>query len=79
MASQVRFRYRLVALVAGGGQYSCPSSIFDFLDFADPNMFSIRLVAKDPRIRALVQNSLPSFTVTALDSILPFLLGENLI
>lgn len=38
----------------------------------------IRLVDKDARIQALVQNSLPSFTVTALNSLLPFLLEGEL-
>ncbi|KAG8742156.1 hypothetical protein FRC10_001964 [Ceratobasidium sp. 414] len=32
------------------------------------------LVDKDPRIQAVVQNSLPSLSVTALNSLLPFLL-----
>ncbi|KAJ1305006.1 hypothetical protein OPQ81_000049 [Rhizoctonia solani] len=33
-----------------------------------------KLIDMDPRIQALVQNSLPSFSVTALNSLLPFLL-----
>ncbi|CAE6509739.1 unnamed protein product, partial [Rhizoctonia solani] len=36
--------------------------------------FFVRLIDMDPRIQALVQNSLPSFSVTALNSLLPFLL-----
>ncbi|KAG8730698.1 hypothetical protein FRC11_006065, partial [Ceratobasidium sp. 423] len=33
-----------------------------------------KLIDMDPRIQALVQNALPSFSVTALNSLLPFLL-----